>query len=155
MALKLKKKEVLRGDSKWLDFDQDTKVLLSGTNNTEYRIAMERYARRVQRNDARFGEGEVGVVDGELTDLQNHTMLLAHFVLKDWKGVQDENGNELSYSTEAAAQLLEMNPDFLLFVLRKGKEIASESEKELDETLGKPSPDSNGSVTGQAAKSED
>lgn len=155
MALKLKKKEVLRGDSKWLDFDQDTKVLLSGTNNTEYRIAMERYARRVQRNDARFGEGEVGIVDGELTDLQNHTMLLAHFVLKDWKGVQDENGNELKYSTEAAAQLLEFNPDFLLFVLRKGKELAAEGEQELAETVGKPSPDLNGSETGQAAKSED
>lgn len=137
MALKLKSRQAQRESVKWMEFDKDTKVLLASTDNTEYRVAMERHVRRMQRNDDRFAEGEVGVVDGELTDLQSHAMLLARFVLKDWEGVQDEDGNRLNYSPEAAAQLLEFNPEFLLFVLLKGKEVASDDEKEQDETLEK------------------
>ena len=130
MALKLKKKDSVQAGAKWVDFD--AKVLLAGTDNIEYRIALERHNRRVQRNDARFGEGQVGIVEGELTDLQNHAMLLAHFIVKDWKGVQDDEGNELKYSTGAAAELLESNVEFLLFVLRGGTKVAAEAEKELE-----------------------
>ena len=154
MALKLKKKDPVQTGAKWVEFDADTKVLLAGTDNIEYRVALERHNRRVQRNDSRFGEGQVGVVEGELTDLQNHAMLLAHFIVKDWKGVQDDEGCELKYSTDVAAELLESNVDFLLFVLQGGTKVAAESEKELDETMGKPSSGSSGSVSGPAATSE-
>lgn len=154
MALKLKKKDPVQTGAKWVDFDADTKVLLAGTDNIEYRVALERHNRRVQRNDSRFGEGQVGVVEGELTDLQNHAMLLAHFIVKDWKGVQDDEGCELEYSTGAAAELLETNAEFLLFVLRGGTKVAAESEQELAETVGKQSSGTSGKKTGQAAKSE-
>ena len=154
MALKLKKKEFAQDGAKWVDFDAETKVLLAGTDNIEYRVALERHNRRVQRNDARFGEGQVGVVEGELTDLQNHAMLLAHFIVKDWKGVQDDEGRELEFSTDVAAELLETNTDFLLFVLRGGTKVAAEAEQELAETLGKPSSGSSGRKTGRGAKNE-
>ncbi|KOX63858.1 hypothetical protein AA303_17320 [Pseudomonas psychrophila] len=154
MALKLKKKDSIQDGAKWVDFDADTKVLLAGTDNIEYRVALERHNRRVQRNDARFGEGQVGVVEGELTDLQNHAMLLAHFIVKDWKGVQDDEGCELEYSAGAAAELLESNVEFLLFVLQGGTKVAAEAEQELAETLGKPSTGSSGRKTGRAVKSE-
>ena len=154
MALKMKKKDPVQTGAKWVDFDADTKVLLAGTDNIEYRVALERHNRRVQRNDSRFGEGQVGVVEGELTDLQNHAMLLAHFIVKDWKGVQDDEGCELEYSTGVAAELLETNADFLLFVLRGGTKVAAESLQELAETVGKPSSGSSGNVSGPAAISE-
>ncbi|MGO2450877.1 hypothetical protein [Pseudomonas taetrolens] len=154
MALKLKKKEPTQEGAKWVDFDADTKVLLAGTDNIEYRVALERHNRRIQRNDARFGEGQVGVVEGELTDLQNHAMLLGNFIVKDWKGVQDEEGNELKYSPTAAAQLLESNVDFLLFTLRGGAAVTAEKEEELAETVKKPSTGSSGKKTGRAAKNE-
>ncbi|WP_321837829.1 hypothetical protein [Pseudomonas kulmbachensis] len=154
MTLKLKKKDPVQAGAKWVDFDAETKVLLAGTDNIEYRVALERHNRRVQRNDARFGEGQVGIVEGELTDLQNHAMLLGHFIIRDWKGVQDDEGNELEYSTGAAAELLESNVEFLLFVLRGGTKVAAEAEKELVETVGKPSTGSSGRKTGRAAKSE-
>ena len=154
MALKLKKKESVQDGAKWVDFDADTKVLLAGTDNIEYRVALERHNRRIQRNDARFGEGQVGVVEGELTDLQNHAMLLGHFIVKDWKGVQDDEGRELEYSTSVAAELLESNVEFLLFVLQGGTKVAAEAEKELVETVGKPLTGSSGKKTGREAKNE-
>lgn len=154
MALQLKKKEQVKAGTKWADFDEDTKVLLAGTDNIEYRVALERYQRRVARNDAKFAEGTVGMVPGEITDLQNHAMLLANYIVKDWKGVLDEEGNELVYSTEAAAKLLEANVEFLLFALRGGAVVAAEAEEELEETVGKPLTASSGKKTGRAAKSE-
>lgn len=154
MALKMSNKAEVSAGTKWVDFDSETQVLLAGTDNIEYRVALERYNRRVQRNDAKFGEGSVGVVDGEVTDLQNHAMLLGHFIVKDWKGVQDEEGNELKYSAAAATQLLESNVEFLLFALRGGAVVATEAEEELAETVGKPLPASSGKKTGRAAKSE-
>ena len=154
MALKMSKKAQAKDGTKWVDFDADTKVLLAGTDNVEYRVALERYNRRIARNDAKFGEGSVGVVDGEVTALQNHARLLGHFIVKDWKGVQDEEGNELEYSPVAAAQLLESNVEFLLFALRGGAVVTAETEEELAETVGKPSPASSGKKTGRAAKNE-
>lgn len=67
----------------------------------------------------------LGIVEGELTDLQNHAMLFAHFIVKDWKGVQDDDSTD-------AVELLESNVEFLLFVLRGGTKVAAEAEKELE-----------------------
>lgn len=153
MALKIQAKAAQKEDLKWFEFDADTKVLLAGTDTIEYRVALERYNRRVARNDAKFGEGTVGVVDGELTDLQNHAMLLGHFIVKDWKGVEDEHGNQIKYSPDTAAQLLESNVEFLLFVLRSGVKVDEEKQEELGETVKKPSTGSSGRKTGRAAKS--
>lgn len=153
MALQMSKKAQVVAGAKWVDFDADTRVLLAGTDNIEYRVALERYQRRVARNDAKFGEGSVGVVTGEVTDLQNHAMLLGQYIVKDWKGVLDEEGNELAYSQAAAAQLIEGNVEFLLFALRGGAKVAAEAEEELVDTVGKQSPASNGKRTGRAAKS--
>ena len=53
-----------------------------------------------------------------------------------------------------AAELLESNVEFLLFVLRCGTKVAAEAEKELVEAVGKPSTGSSGRKTGRAAKNE-
>lgn len=153
MALKMQKKAAASADTKWVDFDKDTKVLLAGTDNIEYRVALERYNRRIARNDAKFGEDQVGVVEGEVTDLQNHAMLLGRFIVKDWKGVVDDDGNEVKYTVAAATELLEANVEFLLFVLRGGAVVTDEKQEELDETVKKPSTGSSGRKTGRAARS--
>ncbi|WP_440090148.1 hypothetical protein [Pseudomonas fragariae (ex Marin et al. 2024)] len=152
MALKLKNKEVVDTAAKWFDFDQDTKVLLVSLENTEYQIAMERMRRRVQRNDAQFQEGDIGVIQGEKTEYVNHCLAISSFLLKDWKGALDEEGNELPYKPAIGAQMLENDIDFFLFVLDKCRELALELKAEKVETLEKPSPASSGRASGQARK---
>jgi hypothetical protein len=150
MALRVTKKEPAAAEAKWVEFDSETKVLLIGTDNTEYQVALERMRRRIQRNDARFEEGQVGVVAGEQTEHQNHAMLLGHFIVKDWMGVLDEEGNPVKYTPEVAAQLLEANLDFFVFAIQGGARVAAEAKEELDQTVGKPSPASSGKGSGQA-----
>ncbi|WP_440064386.1 hypothetical protein ACTAB2_02060 [Pseudomonas syringae] len=152
MALKLKNKEVVDNAAKWFDFDADTKVLLVSLDNTEYQIAMERMRRRLARNDAQFQEGDIGVIAGEKTEYVNHCLAIASFLLKDWQGAQDEEGNELAYKPEIGAQMLESDIEFFLFVLDKSRELAASKKVEQVETLEKPLPASSGKASGQGRK---
>jgi hypothetical protein len=136
MALTLSKKAPV-SDLRWAKFDKDTKIQLGGIDNPEYLIALERVRRRIQRNDARFEEGEIGVVPGEKTEHQSHCSLLAQFVVKDWDGVQDDQGNPLKFDVGACTELLESNIDFFLFVLKEGSKSTVEASKELAETVEK------------------
>ncbi|WP_047297597.1 hypothetical protein [Pseudomonas fluorescens] len=150
MALQLGKKKPAIAGERWAKFDDDTKILLASIDNPEYQVALERMRRRIHRNDARFEEGQVGVVAGEMTEHQNHAMLLSHFIVKDWEGVLDADGNPIKYSPPVAAELLETNVEFFVFVLREGAAAANDAAEERAESVGKPSAASSGKASGAA-----
>lgn len=152
MALKLVKKTEPVSNDKWFDFDKDTKILLAPIDTPEYQIALERARRRLRRNDEQFTEGTVGVVSGEKTEHQNHCMLLSHFILKDWEGAQDDEGNPLKYTPAIGAQMIETNVDFFIFVLKNAAEFAAENKGELAETVEKPWSGSTGKGSGAAKR---
>jgi len=152
MALKLVKKTEPVSNDKWFDFDKDTKILLAPIDTPEYQIALERARRRLRRNDEQFTEGTVGVVSGEKTEHQNHCMLLSHFILKDWDGAQDDEGNPLKYTPAIGAQMIETNVDFFIFVLKNAAEFAAENKGELAETVEKPLSGSSGKESGAAKR---
>lgn len=153
MALKLKKTDTSKSaEARWEDFDKDTKVLLMPLDNQQYQIALERMRRRLARNDAQFSEGAVGVVEGEKSEHDNHCLLLASFIVKDWQGAEDENGKALAYSETIGAEMLSGDTDFFYFVLRRAGAIAAENRQELEEIKGKPSPASNGKASGVMAR---
>lgn len=136
MALTLSKKAPV-SNLRWAKFDEDTKIQLGGIDNPEYLIALERVRRRIQRNDASFAQGEIGVFAGEKTEHQSHCALLAQFIVKDWDGVQDDQGNPLKFTASACTELLEANIDFFLFVLKEGSKSTIEAGTELAETVEK------------------
>lgn len=136
MALKLSKKAPVT-NLRWAKFDEETKIQLGGIDNPEYLIALERVRRRIQRNDASFAQGEIGVVAGEKTEHQSHCALLAQFIVKDWAGVQDDQGNPLKFDVGVCTELLEANIEFFLFVLQEGSKSTIEAGAELAETVEK------------------
>ncbi|PHX25802.1 hypothetical protein AO278_22615 [Pseudomonas syringae pv. syringae] len=152
MALKLKNKEVVDTAAKWFDFDADTKVQLVSLDNTEYQIAMERMRRRVARNDAQFQEGDIGIIQGEKTEYVNHCLAIASFLLKDWTGAVDDEGNEVRYTAQVGAQMLEDNVELFMFVLKHSGELATSKKEEQVETLEKQSPASSGKASGRGQK---
>ncbi|MEW9876541.1 hypothetical protein [Pseudomonas putida] len=149
MALKLKKTDTSKsGEARWEKFDEDTQVLLMPLDNQQYQIALERMRRRLDRNDAQFSEGSVGVIAGEKSEHDNHCMLLAQFILQDWQGAQDEDGNPLKYSESIATEMLRGDTDFFVFVIKRAATIAADNKKEQEEIKGKQSTASSGSETG-------
>jgi hypothetical protein len=150
MALRLTKKDQNTSESKWVAYDDDTKVLLARIDNPEYAVALERERRKLRNADAQFGVGVVGVIDGEKTETQTQYKLLSQFVIKDWAGAQDADGNPLAYSAVVAEQMLDANIEFFLFVLSESGNAAIEAKKALDETVGKSLPASSGKKSGAA-----
>ncbi|MEE5068651.1 hypothetical protein V2J79_05395 [Pseudomonas alliivorans] len=152
MALKLKNKEVVDTAAKWFEFDADTKVLIAPVDSPEYQVAIERMQRRIWRNDSVFAEGSVGVLEGEVSEKRNHCMVLAKYIVKDWQGAQDHEGNALPYDEEIGVSMLESDLEFFLFVLRSAESFAKQVQEERKETLEKPSPASSGKASGQGRK---
>ena len=156
MALQLTKKDQNTSETKWVRYDPDTKVKLARIDNPEYSVALERERRKLRNADAQFGVGVVGVIDGETTEHQTQCRLLSQFIVKDWEGVLDADGNPLSYTPEAGEQMLDTNLNFFLFVLTESGNAAIEAQKALAETVGKTSPASSGSESGaETPKSAD
>lgn len=150
MALRMTKKDQYTAETRWVKYDDETKVLLARIDNPEYAVALERERRKLRNADARFEPGKVGVVPGETTEHETQCKLLSQFIVKDWTGALDENGNPLPYSPEAGEQLLNTYLDFFLFVLREAANSTIEAQKALAETVGKPLPASNGNESGAA-----
>ncbi|RXU00561.1 hypothetical protein B1F73_09230 [Pseudomonas syringae] len=126
--------------------------MLVSLDNTEYQIAMERMRRRVARNDAQFQEGDIGIIQGEKTEYVNHCLAIASFLLKDWTGAVDDEGNEVKYTAHIGAQMLEDNVELFMFVLKYSGELAISKKEEQVETLEKPLPASSGKASGRGQK---
>ncbi|RXT72426.1 hypothetical protein B1F77_26880 [Pseudomonas syringae] len=126
--------------------------MLVSLDNTEYQIAMERMRRRVARNDAQFQEGDIGIIQGEKTEYVNHCLAIASFLLKDWTGAVDDEGNEVKYTAHVGAQMLEDNVELFMFVLKYSGELAISKKEEQVETLEKSLPASSGKASGRGQK---
>ena len=150
MALRLTKKDQNTLESKWVDYDADTKVLLARIDNPAYAVALERERRKLRNADAQFGVGVVGAIEGETTEHQTQYKLLSQFIVKDWAGVLDDEGNPLPYSPAVGEQMLDTSLDFFMFVLREASASALEAQQALAETVGKQSPASSGKRSGPA-----
>lgn len=138
MALQIKQTNAQKSpDARWFDYDADTKVLLNPLDSEAYQIALERMRRRLARNDEKFGEGSIGVIEGEKSEHENHCMLLATFILKGWQGALDTAGKEIGYSEEIGTQMLRGDAEFFLFVLRSAAKFAEENRAELAEIVEK------------------
>lgn len=138
MALKLKKIDTSKNsEARWERYDDETEVLLMPLDNQQYQIALERMRRQLARNDATFSEGKIGVVTGEKTEHDKHCLLLASFILKDWKGALDEAGKNIGYSETVGNEMLQGDTDFFVFVINRAAAIAADYKGEREEILGK------------------
>lgn len=150
MGIKLSSKPVKNTEAKWFDYDEDTKVQLMSIDNPEYQIAMARLRRALNRNDATFQQGEIGIIEGEKTEHESLCLMLATYILKDWTGAEDADGNPLKYTPENGHAVLMGDTDLFLFIVKQANEYSAESKAELAESVGKQSPATNGKKSGAA-----
>lgn len=138
MAFQIKKPAQVNAEARWEKIDNSgAEVLLMPLDNPDYTIGYERLRRRLFKNDAQFGEGEIGVVSGERSEHEGHCLLLANFVIKDWKGALDESGKPIQYTVDNGVAMLKGDPEFFLFTLQKASQLAKDNKEEFSEALGK------------------
>ncbi|MEI2416219.1 hypothetical protein V8Z80_08545 [Orrella sp. JC864] len=139
-----------RSVAQWREYDAQTSVLIDSLDNDEYQIALARARRRTQALDRLAGAEQVLVLDGEETEHATQCTLLGHFVVRDWKGAADANGNPVPYSPKAAVATLKTDIRFFLWVLKEASDVAASHHREVEETRGKSSPGTAGSASGEA-----
>lgn len=148
MELVFKKQPTRTSVERWERLNENTSVLIRSLDNEEYMVAMDRERRRLAQRDAKFDVSQVGVLPGEDTEHGIQCKLMGKFIVRDWKGVPDEDGNDVKYSEEAAAELLRQNIEFFIWVVKRAGEIAADSKAEKEEIVGKSSSTSAGKKSG-------
>jgi hypothetical protein len=90
----------------WHEIGDNASVLIARAGNDKYRkdlrAMMKPYKRRLEREDP----GMDKIAEGLLNKC------MARHILLDWQGVEDDDGNEIPYSTEQALDNFEKYPEF-------------------------------------------
>lgn len=129
---------------RWVPFDDETEVLLRSLDDDLYQVGLARARRQINKADAKFKTGEVGVAEGEISEHAYQCKLLSQYILKDWRGAKDAEGRSAEFSPQAGEATLSASVEFFLFVVKSASEIAADAKTERSETVGKPSPATDG-----------
>lgn len=151
MALVLSKQDPLATSERWEDFDSSTRIKLRSIDNPQYQVAVGRMRRIVDGFDAK-AEGQPIAVEGERSFYHLQAQALAKYVILDWDGVVDEEGEKVAYTPEAAERLLVANIEFFMWVVNKSTAIATERTKKTEESVGKSSRGGSGKGSGAPAE---
>lgn len=156
MALTINRQEPAATHERWEDFDEDVSFKLAGLDTEAYQIALERARRLVAREDAGQRLTSISVSGNDVREHDVQCQLLGRYIIKDWKGeILDDAGDAVPYSPEGAAKLLASNTDLFVWVIATAAQVAAGAQKEVQETVEKPSPGSSGKKSGPGkAKSE-
>jgi len=144
MALIIAKTVAVAPDERWVRFDDETEVLLRSLDDDAYQIGLARVRRQIAKADDGFKIGEVGVVEGEITEYDFQCKLLSQYVLKDWRGAKDADGQAVTYTPQTGQATLRSNIRFFLFVIKAAGEIAAEMQQAQEDTVGKSLPATDG-----------
>lgn len=84
-----------------------------------------------------------GMVKTRGAELALHKLVAEHLLL-DWRGVDDDQGNPIPYSAQAAARLFEEEPLFVEFVIQTANKEAFFQTQAEEAQLGNSAPVSAG-----------
>lgn len=111
-------------DGVWVDFGEETGFLIAyaGKSNPKYAAALTRFLKPKQhllKRDA--------LSDDEAEQLEFD--LFFHGILRDWRGVSDEDGNLLDFGYENAKALFRKLPELMADLNRFAEEFANYREE--------------------------
>ncbi|KLT73252.1 hypothetical protein PL75_03230 [Neisseria arctica] len=145
MALKLKKKQEI--EARWVDYkDGDetlARFLIKPIEDSRYQVAVERN---------QIGTRADGVTIDNIADdarpfLEKDAEAVARYLLVDWDGVEDADGNAIKYSPETAYEVLTKTQIGLVlwaWIKEQAEAIQAEAYKDRDELVKKPLNGTNG-----------
>lgn len=166
MALVIGKKQATNGiDSQWRDYkDKDgnvlAKVLIRGNGYKPYQTALNRVARFSVKIDQIVAGGltadalKVTNDDAILSEEEAHCLIMAQHLIVDWSDIEDEEGAAVPYSVDEASTLLQQNPELWIWVIGQAQDIQISANAQVEETVKKPSPVTNGSSKTKAQKKQ-
>lgn len=120
----------------WLDLD-GSKFKIAGNARPAFQRAFQLAQLKTSEDYQNlFGLGDADAINSaRLQDL-----VILNYLILDWEGITDENGDPLKHSKEAIKMIFldeDLSNHVVLAVLEKSKKIQQDAEKEKVELLGK------------------
>jgi hypothetical protein len=131
MTLSLANSDLVASGVRWFNFDETTRVKVAGIDENKYQIAVERARRLIAESDAKQSLHNISVSDADTTEFDVQCQLIAKFLIRDWDGVVNEDGNQAEFSADAAEKLLKSNVAFFAWVLEKSTLVAIEKKADV------------------------
>lgn len=121
----------LSKEGRWFSYINGVDLKISRIGSTKYKRAL--VSAISQNKEWIDDESE------KSKEIQRRIMaeLYADFILKDWRGLKDEHGNEIKFSREIAIEILEDESYEHLynFISVKGSELSNYYESKKEEAL--------------------
>lgn len=157
MALRITETDPAALGERWEAYDEEISFKIAGIDTEAYQISLERARRLIAREDASQSLSSLIAKSGDRREHDIQCDLLGRYIIKDWRGpIEDDTGNIVGYSPEAAAKLLRGNVGVFVWVITQATKVATDAQEEVAEAVGKSSSASDGSGSGKAkAKSKD
>lgn len=108
--------------------------LVTTANAKKYDIAMERARNRLIMAS---NSDLTHVADGDLTNEETSALLIAAYIVKDWKGLVDADGDPVPFNTENYIALISQNSNPANKALEAFVEMREAVTEEVKKTKGK------------------
>ncbi|AWJ93845.1 hypothetical protein Sp245p_28920 (plasmid) [Azospirillum baldaniorum] len=115
-----------KGQAKWFEYAEGFELLVAPANNNHWMLELFNQIKFEQLAQVSGEQDLLAGVFRDKTTAEAHAVvahLMAKAILVDWKGLEDEDGNEILYSVENATELLRLEGDVRNFVERKSQEL--------------------------------
>ncbi|MGJ8513143.1 hypothetical protein R84981_002764 [Carnimonas sp. R-84981] len=149
MALTLSSSAFIPDAEEWLDIDDETSILVLSAALPEFQARLGYLNRHTDELGSKAGLGtetfdpeSPALTFDRTVELQK---LIARHLVKSWKGVKDDKGQEAKATPDNVMALFEAYPYVSTMVWQKASQIAVKLDQQREETVGKSGNSQNGS----------
>jgi len=121
--------------AQWKKFNDLVSFKVEPLDNDSYQIGFNKYVRYLKAQDNKVLN--LDVAENEMSEASVQCELFAKYILTDWKGITDEDGEEVEYSIDMAFQMLKSNTDVFLFVFEASNNLEADVNEEKNSTVKK------------------
>lgn len=138
MSILVKKREKLTIENtpcEWVDYKDGVAFELYGMAHPLYIQAQIKQAQRVENEDL--------LNLSEENSYEQYVLIIGQYLVKGWRGIVDEDGENLPKSADSFADLVVAEEGLLAWIMDKCAEIQRKHGEKLEKTKKKSSKDGN------------
>lgn len=120
-------------EGQWFEYEEGGEFLIARAGTSNFLRISDKHERPYRKQIAR---GQLG------TDKQVEIMCKAmgEGILLNWRGISDEDGQDLAYNPDLAADVLRLNRELREWVTEKSEEMTRLRDEAIEETAKKSEP---------------
>lgn len=129
---KREKQTVAQTPCQWVDYRDGASFELYGLSHPLYVQAYIKLGIREAKEDLLN-------LSEDANSIEQYALIIGQYLVKDWKGIKDEDGEDLECTADHFVDLLTAEEGLMGWILDKSREIQEQHANSVVETKKKPS----------------